>query len=368
MGARRQDGSLQRRKRGRVWKWLALWWDNGHRRAKTLGNYNAMTKAEAEDELRKIIRPVNEQSGATEYTLQGYARQVVFPWYRRSWKPSTATTTEDRVDHHILKELGNKKLSRFTRHVLQDFLDNKAKTGLSHATLAHLRWDLRQLFRMSVNDGLLPRNPAELLHVPNGTRRERNVLTIDQARWILAVLDLRERLIVKLAGICGMRPGEIVGLQWNDLTPEGLRITRAIYRGIIQTPKHHHSVRTVAISTTIREDLEAWRTIAHNNSPNDWVFPSETGKTPLWANNAWYDKIRPTLAKAGLGWVNYQVLRRSAVSLLNSLGADSTIVAAQCGHTVDVSLNTYNKVGVARQQAAIQALDQALNSPLPKAS
>jgi hypothetical protein len=29
---------------------------------------------------------------------------------------------------------------------------------------------------------------------------------------MLAILDLRERLIVKLAGICGMRPGEIVGL------------------------------------------------------------------------------------------------------------------------------------------------------------
>jgi hypothetical protein len=89
---------------------------------------------------------------------------------------------------------------------------------------------------------------------------------------------------------------------------------------------------------------------------------------PLWANNAWYDKTRPTLAKVGLGWVNYQVLRRSAVTLLNGLGTDSTIVAAQCGHTVDVSLNTYNKVGIARQQAAIQALDDKLNTTLQRAS
>jgi integrase len=118
-----------------------------------------------------------------------------------------------------------------------------------------------------------------------------------------------ERLIVKLAGTCGMRPGEIVGLQWQDLTTEGLRITRAIYRSIIQTPKTHHSVRTVAIGTTIREDFEDWRAIAPNNAPDDWVFPSENGKTPLWANNAWHDKIRPTLTKADLGWVNYQVLR-----------------------------------------------------------
>jgi integrase len=77
-------------------------------------------------------------------------------------------------------------------------------------------------------------------------------------------------------------------------------------------------------------------------------------------NNAWYDKIRPTLTKIGLGWVNYQVLRRSAVTLLNATGADGTVVAAQCGHTVDVSTNVYNRVGIERQLAAVQTLDNAL--------
>jgi hypothetical protein len=62
-------------------------------------------------------------------------------------------------------------------------------------------------------------------------------------------------------------------------------------------------------------------------SSGDWVFPG---------------KIRPTLAKLGLPWVNYQVLRCSAVTLLNATGADWAIVAAQCGHTVDVSTDAYN--------------------------
>ena len=324
--------------------------------------------------------PLNEASGAVEYTLQGYARNVVFPWYRRSWKPSTATTTEDRIDHHILKEIGHKTLSVLDRTVLQDFLDQKAterrkpteegKEGdlLSHSTLAHLRWDLRQVFRMAVNDGLLQRNPAELLHVPKGVRNETRVLNVAQLSTIIAVLDLRERLIVKLAGICGMRPGEIVGLQWHDQTPEGLRLTRAIYRRVVQTPKTHKGVRTVALPQSVVEDLDLWRAISPNTNPDDWIFPSEKGNTPLWANNAWYDKIRPTLKQLGLGWTNYQVLRRTSVTLLNAQGADGTIVAAQMGHTVDVSTNVYNKVGIERQLAAVTLLDQALQQPLQRAS
>jgi integrase len=352
--------------------WLGTWREEGHRRAKTLGKVSSMTKAEAEAALDQHVRPVNEARGSVEYTLQGFFRHVVAPWYRRSWKHSTAMTTEQRVDHHLLKELGNKPLTALNRTVLQDFLDKKAterrkpsKDGtpgplLSHSTLAHLRWDLRQIFRMAVNDGLLARNPAELLHIPKGTRSEKRVLSAAQLTMIINVLDLRERLIVKLAGICGMRPGEIVGLQWGDVQPDGLRITRGIYRGIIQTPKTHHSVRTAALPTSVREDLSAWRSVSPNTSPDAWVFPSENSNTPLWANNAWYDKIRPVIDKLGMAWVNHQTLRRTAVTLLNANGADGTIVAAQLGHTVDVSTNVYNKVGIQRQQHAVQQLDDAL--------
>ena len=176
----------------------------------------------------------------------------------------------------------------------------------------------------------------------------------------LAALDLRERLLVKLAGICGMRPGEIVALQWHDIKDTSLTVERRMYRGKIDTPKTQGSKRAVALPKSVVEDINEWRLTSPNTAPDAWVFPSENGTTPLWANNAWYDTIRPTLTPLGLGWVNYQVLRRSAVTLLNAQGADGTIVAAQCGHTVDTSTNIYNKVGLDRQLAAVQTLDNAL--------
>ena len=97
------------------------------------------------------------------------------------------------------------------------------------------------------------------------------------------------------------------------------------------------------------------------HEPRRVGVPQRERQDPLWANNAWYDKIRPTLRTFGLGWTNYQVLRRSAVSLLNAdCKIDPTVIAAQCGHTVDTSINVYNKVGLDRQLAAIQQLDNAL--------
>ena len=67
----------------------------------------AMSKTAAQESLAKLVRPVNEQRGAVEYTLQGFARSVVFPWYERSWKPSTAMTTKDRIDRGYKLECVN---------------------------------------------------------------------------------------------------------------------------------------------------------------------------------------------------------------------------------------------------------------------
>ena len=75
----------------------------------------------------------------------------------------------------------------------------------------------------------------------------------------------------------------------------------------------------------------------------------------------------PPLASFAVKARLYQVLRRSAVTLLNAHGADGTIVAAQCGHSVDTSTNVYNKVGLERQLAAVQTLDNALNPTTPAA-
>lgn len=327
MSYRRQNGNLRKRRTAKGTVWFATWWDNNHRRGKTLGKTTDLTKTQAQEQLESILRPINERRKTVEYTLQGYTRDVVFPWYERKWKKSTAMTTRDRIDHHILKELGNKTLSSFDRTNLQDYLDKKTTTGLSHATLSHLRWDLRQIFRMAVNDGLLPRNPAELLHTPKGARHQKRYLTTTELQAILDLLPLRDRLILKLASIAGMRPGEILALQWNDLHADGFHITRGIYRGIIQTPKTHHSVRTAAVSTSIKEDLQAWHEIAPPNQEG-WIFPNENGK-PLAHGNYWRRHIKPTLDNLGLQRVTFQALRRTCATTLNTLGTDGKIVADQ---------------------------------------
>jgi integrase len=340
--------------------WFATWWEDGHRRGKTLGSVNDMTKTNAQLHLDEILRPLNAQRNATPLTFGELVNNVVLPWAERKWKQSTNYTTKERITTYLVTALGDRPLRAISRQDLQGLLDKIAENGLSQAVLGHLRWDLRMIGRVAVAEGHLDRNPAELLHTPRGKTYEKRFLTKNDAIKLLAAFGLRERIMIKLAGVSGMRPGEIVGLQWADVKDDAVHVKRRVYRHKIDTPKTSNSVRRAALPPSLVADLREWRSLYPAAQPENWVFPSEHGGTPVSPGNVWRRNINPILQRLGLSWVNYQVLRRSCSSLLNDLGVEGKIVADQLGHTLDVNQNVYTRVAIERQRDAVSKLDASL--------
>jgi integrase len=304
-------------------------------------------------------------SQAVNWELGGFVETVFLPFYRRKWKRSTAMTTEARMQQHITWEFAKLPLCVFTREELQDFLERKAASGLSASIIKHLRWDLRQIFEMAVTEGHLPRNPARLLFVPRTvSSAPKLIMTLEEVNVCFKALATRERLIVKLAILAGMRPGEILGLRWNAIGDGYCDVRIRVYRGDIDTPKTDHSVRNVALSESVLEDLAAWRGLCPDTRPGAWVFASERNNTPLWRDSLWRRCIQPNLEKVGLEWANFQVMRRTHSSLMNELLVDPKLVADQLGHTVDVNQNVYTKAALHRRQKAVKLLDESLGEIL----
>ena len=57
-----QAGSLQKRKNGKHWVWIGFWWEEGSRRAKTLGKVMDMSKGDALAALGKLLQPINVEA------------------------------------------------------------------------------------------------------------------------------------------------------------------------------------------------------------------------------------------------------------------------------------------------------------------
>ena len=359
MRRRYQQGSLKKVDGN----WIAQWWEDGHRRKRTLGRVSTVAKAKAQADLNAILAPINSRASAPSPSLVWgeFVNHTYLPFYSRKWKLSTKMTNEERLRVHLMPIYGLRKLGSFTRDELQDLLDAKAKASLSYSIVAHLRWDLRQIFRMAVQEGHLLRNPAELLFVPREAKRpEYTVMTLKEVQICFAALEQRERLVAKIAILAGLRPGEILALKWGHLSETHVDIRQRVYRGRIDSPKTSNSLRKAALAQGVLDDVRDWKTLSLDASDDAWVFPSETGKTPLSRDNLWRRHIGPQLEAVGLGWVDFHVMRRTHSTLMNELHDDPKLVADQLGHTVDVNQNVYTRASVARRKKAVDALESAL--------
>jgi integrase len=346
--------------------WIAQYRDLASiKRKVSLGPVKSTSKREAEEKLHEILEPINSRldEPSPDIKFGPFIRQVYMPFFSRKWKGSTTATNIDRVNYHLVSEFDQRTLGSFSRgrDELQDFLDRKAKADLSYSVVAHLRWDLRQIFRMAVSEQYLERNPAELLFIPKEARRaETRRMSLDEVRQFFAVLDLRERVIGGLAVLAGMRPGEIFALTRSRAESEYASIQQRVYRGEIDTPKTFKSRRLAALGEGLLVWIRQWIEMLPDRGPHGWLFPSERLTTPVAKDNCWRRQFAPKLKEVGLEWVNFQVLRRTHSSLLDDLGVDPQVRADQMGHGVDVNQNDYTKASLERRKEAVNALERAV--------
>jgi integrase len=329
-----------------------------------------MGKGEAEAILSAILQPIN--SGVTQgarpvYTFEQFINGVYLPFCRRSWKESTAGTSEQIVKSHLNPEFGKRLLQAVRREDLQDFLDRKA-LDFSSSVVAHLRWFLNGIFKLATSDGLMLNNPATELRIPRKCHPGRDLrpLAEEEVNGYLEVLDLRDKLIARFAIFEGMRPGEILALRWKSVADEKIRVEERVYKRVLDTPKNGKS-REGAFSDGTLQLLRKWAALAQDPSPDGFVFPSERIVTPLSPDNLWRRSMYPKLETIGLGWATFQVLRKTNASLSKKADVDPKVAADQRGHGIGVSLDVYTTSDMEQKRAALKKLeDLVLRKPQPE--
>ncbi len=322
-----------------------------------------MTKITAEAILQEILKPVNEgveRSISKELTFESFIELTYLPVYKGKWKSSTAMTEENRIRVHLVGVLGEERMRSINREQLQRLLETKAKE-CGRSMVDHMRFRLRSIFELAMGERVVEFNPATSLFTPRKCQPERArlVLTPSQAATLVDLLDMREKVVARLATWEGMRPGEILGLKVSDLDGDSLWVRRRLYKGELDDPKNERSARQVALTTGTKMLLEFWVQTLKTGSESDWLFPSENG-TPIRRENIWPRHMLPKLEPAGLHWATFQVMRRSFATWAKKAGVDAHTRSAQMGNTVDVNENEYAVATFEQKLAAVRRLEKAV--------
>jgi len=246
--------------------------------------------------------------------------------------------------------------------------------GLSPRTVRYTHSVLRSALNQAVKWGLLYRNPADLVDLPKQQKKEIQVLTPEEAaRFMEAAVYSRWKALFSLLISSGMRPGEALGLKWQDIdfAKGRVHVRRALTKTKegwqLTEPKTPKSRRTIPLPAGVMQDLKehkkeqaAEKLRNRDYQDYDLVFASEKG-TPLDLHNIVRRHFKPLLKDAGLPDINIYALRHTCATLLLMAGENPKVVSERLGHSsVTMTLDTYSHVLPDMQEEATKKLEGIL--------
>lgn len=314
-------------------------------RTELLGAIKSMRKCDAERELKKRVEPMNDSPTVrpdSRVTLNWFLDNKYLPAMKGGWRAGTLSC--NLIDIGYLRtSLGELTLEEIDLPKLLTMLEHLARgKKLSESTVKRVRIRAKAIMEYAAELDFIRRNPAQSKYyrMPVCRATAKPVLTKDQiSKLWLAVTDVRDRLILMLAGACGIRESEVFGLEWESVFPDHIEIRSTGYRGELQQfqVKRQASHRNVPIPPEIHGQFETWKQVSKSESP--LVFPSGRTGGVIWPWSWLFKRIKPVAKTVGIKNVNFRLLRRSfATWNQEQLKAAQTVM----GHSsIEVTANVY---------------------------
>lgn len=368
---------------------------NGKRRIKEI-------TAKKRDRLLEKVRPLLNQfemngdlpTGSTK--LKPYLEY----WYQEIGKPrlrpNTAKGYWSVLSNHVIPEIGNVRLDKlqpshlrrvYTRITSTPKNKDNPDAGYLTSTYAlNAHRVLSAALKDAEREGLIGRNPANLMDAPRKAVTQLEALTVAEAIQVLRLVvhafetEPYDPAPVRWATylLTGARRGEVIGLEWDritdviDLEWQLQRISDIStapsdyeYRHISNSmywvrPKSNRGKRVIPLVEPLRSMLEIHR---EKSAPNRYglVFVSPDGNPldPDTESRAW----PKALTASGITGkkVRLHDIRHTTVDLLLEAGVHEDVVSEIVGHSSRAVTRAYKSPhALKRREVGMQQLSTLL--------
>lgn len=356
------------------------------------------TKKDAQVELAKFVTEVQN-------CLVVDGKSLRFSEFTEIWKrdygskelaPSTYKRYCRMLETRLLPYFGHFYINKIRPTDIMKFYDllekdtqlvrkkgnngSKTKKPLSGKTILEHHRLLRAMLHKAVYWQLIVSNPAERVQAPKARKPKRKSYDDEQTKILLenleqlSIEDTKYKVAIILTVFTGVRLGELMGLEWQDIDFKNgiISINRSSQylsdMGVFtKTPKTESSIREIAIPEFIISLLEEYKL---------WYEEQKSIYDELWANSdrlfvqsdgkpmhpstisKWFVKY---VAQIGLPVINFHGLRHTNASLLVAQNIDIAIISARLGHAqISTTLNFYVHPLLSHNRKAGYALENLL--------
>ena len=356
------------------------------------------TKKDAEVELAKFVTEV--QNG-----LVVDGKSLKFSEFTEIWKrdygskelaPSTYKRYCRMLETRLLPYFGHFYINKIRPTDIMKFYDllekdtqlvrkkgnngSKTKKPLSGKTILEHHRLLRAMLHRAVYWQLIVANPAERVQPPKARKPKRKSYDDEQTKILLENLELlpsedaKYKVAIILTVFTGVRLGELMGLEWQDVDFKNgiISINRSSQylsdMGVFtKVPKTESSIREIAIPEFIISLLEEYKLWYEEQKSiygelwmnSDRLFVQADGK-PMHPStiSKWFVKY---VGQIGLPVINFHGLRHTNASLLVAQNIDIAVISARLGHAqISTTLDFYVHPLLSHNRKAGYALENLL--------
>jgi integrase len=347
------------------------------------------TRAEVAEKLAKTLSEIHAGTyvAPDKITTGGWLDR----WLAGKLKlrRSTRENYDYMITQHLKPVIGNKLLRKIQRPELQKLINDlhekghvDGNGGLSPRSVEIAAIILRSSLKRAWLDGLIGRNPAAGLELPEKNAEEVVPFTREEAiAFLNKAKDNRQFAAYYLDLRSGVRRGELLGFQWKDIDRKAMQIrvqrqllqilqpegSRTKYALEFAPPKTKKSKGTIPLSHGTLAVLDAHRAAQDKEraffgdkyQDEDLIFCTPDGRR-LWPRNV-NRQYRALLKAAKIPYRKLHALRHTCATLLIEDGEELKVVQELLRHTsISTTANIYVHVLDRMKKKADKRFDRIL--------
>ena len=274
----------------------------------------------------------------------GHFAQMWYDIYKKPYlRENSLNAIKYVLNLHILPAIGDYRIRDITPMQIQAIMANLSDK--SHSLQSKVLVNMKSIFNAAQENGLVAKSPVSAMLKPGGKRTpEKEILTPQESQVLLdRVANPRARTFLLIALHTGMRRGEIVGLQWDDIDFAAKMIHiqhNAVMSTTATTINDFLKTKSGRRDVPLSEELEEWLTAQKKNSHSKYVLAMQNHK-PLTKSSykSMWKLIERELPDTH---VTAHILRHTYITRLFEAGLDIKEIQYLAGHsTVDMTLKVY---------------------------